>query len=67
MSKFQSIREEVGDNNKNIIDAITRIEYLEEAAANLENRKRNVIKELNKTKHILKDMLLQYNIDYIIN
>jgi hypothetical protein len=66
MSKFESIREKVGDDNQNVIDAITRIEYLEEAVENLENRKANVRKELNRTKHLLKDMLLQYDISYLI-
>ena len=66
MSKFESIKEKVGNDNQNVIDAITKIEYLEEAAETLEQRKTRVNEELNKTKHILKDMLLQYNISYLV-
>lgn len=67
MSKLQSIREKFGNENQNVIDTIDKIEYLEEAVYNLENRKSNVRKELNKTKHLLKDLLAGHDISYLIN
>ena len=66
MSRFQPIREEFIDKNQNVVDTIDKIEYLEEAFSNLETRKQNVNRELNKTKEMLKDLLAGYDIGYLI-
>lgn len=67
MARFDSIKEKVSDEDQNVLDTIKKIEYLEESVQNLENRKRNVRRELNKTKHLLKDMLLRHDISYLVN
>jgi len=67
MSRFQLIREKFEDENQNVVDTIDKIEYLEEAFNNLEDRKQNVERELNKTKAVLKDLLAGCDVKYLVN